>query len=128
MLHIQAKPPATLYIRNFGYGISVAPTTSGANVRTIGTKRARTTVLTPYLSKNSFALATRLGLNIHDDSRLNSVLPIARPVQYPVLSPITDPRKNASRTSATFSLPAAANNPETTNSESPGKKNPTAKP
>ena len=34
------------------YGISAAPTTSGANVRTIGIKRARITVFTPYFSKN----------------------------------------------------------------------------
>src|SRR5437762_9103229 len=110
------------------YDISAAPTTSGAKVRTIGTKRASITVFTPYFSKNACAFATRLGLKTGEASRLKRVLPINRPVQYPVLSPMTEPKKNASIVSQTFSLFAAAKSSLSTNYESPGRKNTTVNP
>ena len=43
-------PPQTLKGRNFRYGIFPTPAMNAANVRTIGTKRAKMMVLPPYFS------------------------------------------------------------------------------
>ena len=69
MLDIHRCPPRMLNGRKREYGISAAPTTIGANVRTIGTNRARITVFTPYFSKKAWAFSTRLGLNITTNLR-----------------------------------------------------------
>src|SRR5262249_36966120 len=46
----QAAPPTTLYAKKRRYRILPMPATNGANVRTIGTNRARMIALPPYLS------------------------------------------------------------------------------
>ena len=47
-----------LYVTNVRYFIRLTPAMIGVNVRTMGTKRARTRDLGPYFSKNSCAFST----------------------------------------------------------------------
>eukprot|EP00879_Flechtneria_rotunda_P020938 GHRR01022047.1.p1 GENE.GHRR01022047.1~~GHRR01022047.1.p1 ORF type:complete len:131 (-),score=18.75 GHRR01022047.1:475-867(-) len=47
---VHSSAPPTLYMANLLYDMLPMPATNGANVRTMGTKRASTTVLPPYLS------------------------------------------------------------------------------
>ena len=51
-------PPMMLNVRNERYFMPLTPAMIGVNVRTIGTKRARTRDFGPYFSKNSWALTT----------------------------------------------------------------------
>jgi hypothetical protein len=56
------------------------PATTGANVRTMGTNRASTIVLAPYLSKKPWALSTFSCLNSRESGRWNSRGPTLRPM------------------------------------------------
>ena len=47
---VQIAPPSTLYHANLLYLMLPTPAMKGANVRTIGTNRASTTVFPPYFS------------------------------------------------------------------------------
>ena len=62
---------------------SIRPTPAIAvmNVRTIGTKRARTMARAPYLSKNSCVLSTYSCLNSFESGLLNSAGPAFAPIQ-----------------------------------------------
>ena len=59
----------------------LTPATIGANVRTIGMKRARTIVFEPWWSKNSPARSTFSCLNSRESGRRNSVGPTRLPNQ-----------------------------------------------
>ena len=55
------------------------PATIGVNVRTIGTNRASTMVLAPYLSKNACALSTFSCLKNRESGRRKMAGPTRRP-------------------------------------------------
>lgn len=76
----QATPPTMLYVRNVRYFIRPAPATMGANVRTIGTKRARTIALGPYFSMNSWAFSRFSCLKSLELARLKSFGPKNLPI------------------------------------------------
>lgn len=63
-------PPMTLKIRNERYRMPLTPAMIGVNVRTMGTKRARTRDLGPYFSKNSCALVTFSCLKRRESGRV----------------------------------------------------------
>ena len=54
-------------------------TTMGANVRTMGTKRASTMVFAPCLSKKTVAFCTYACLKMRESGRLNNAGPTRRP-------------------------------------------------
>ena len=58
-----------LYVTNVRYRMVPTPATIGANVRTMGMKRASTMVLGPYLSKKPCAFTTLAGLKKRDLGR-----------------------------------------------------------
>jgi hypothetical protein len=60
-------------------GISPTPASTGAKVRTIGTKRAITTVFGPCFSKQSFVRSTYSCLKILGSVLLNSCGPMRDP-------------------------------------------------
>lgn len=67
-----------LYVR---HGMWPTPAATGANVRTIGTKRARITVRPPYFSKNAFVRSTFVRLNRPDSLRSNTAGPPLCPMR-----------------------------------------------
>ncbi len=76
----QATPPTTLYVRKVRYFMRPAPATMGAKVRTMGTKRARTIALGPYLSMNSCAFSRFSCLKSLELGRLKSRGPKNLPI------------------------------------------------
>lgn len=68
----QRTPPITLKVRNERYFMPLTPAMIGVNVRTMGTKRARTRDFGPYFSKNSWALVTFSCLKRRESGRLKS--------------------------------------------------------
>lgn len=75
----QRMPPTTLKMRNVRYRMPLTPAMIGVNVRTMGTKRARTRDFGPCFSKNSWALVTFSCLNRRESGRLNSAGPTFLP-------------------------------------------------
>lgn len=65
-------PPMTLKMTNERYFMPLTPAMIGVNVRTMGTKRARTRDFGPYFSKNSWALVTFSCLKSRESGRLKS--------------------------------------------------------
>ena len=68
-----------LNVMNERYFIRLTPAMIGVNVRTTGTKRARTSDFGPYFSKNSWAFSTFSCLKRRESGRLKSDGPTLRP-------------------------------------------------
>lgn len=75
----QSTPPITLNVMNERYFMPLTPAMIGVNVRTMGTKRARTRDLGPYFSKNSWALTTFSCLKRRESGRVKSEGPTFLP-------------------------------------------------
>ena len=76
-----------LYVRNSEYFIRDAPATTGANVRTIGTKRARMMVIGPCFSKKACDSSMYFFLKNRASSCLNRAVPPLLPMKKPTWSP-----------------------------------------
>ena len=87
------------------------PATTGANVRTTGTKRASTMVLAPWWSKKSSVRSMYSRLKNRESGRRNSRGPTVAPMVNPTWSPITAAAKQPMRTAARLSLPWLARMP-----------------
>lgn len=75
----QRTPPMMLYVMNERYRMPLTPAMIGVNVRTMGTKRARTRDLGPCFSKNSWALTTFSCLKRRESGRVKSEGPTFLP-------------------------------------------------
>ena len=74
--------PITLYVMKIEYPIRPIPATKGANVLTIGTKRAITIVLEPYLVKKSsvFWIAESLIIRLPKILAVTNLVPKVFPI------------------------------------------------
>src|SRR6476661_725752 len=118
--------PTMLYVRNRGYFIRDAPATTGANVRTIGTNRARMMVMGPCFSKKACDSSMYFFLKNRASSLLNRAVPPLLPMKKPTWSPriaAIGIRTSSAQRGANGSISVdfdAAMSPAVKRSESPG--------
>ena len=101
----------TLKLRNVRRDILPMPATTGANVRTIGTKRASTIVLAPCWSKKSSVRSMYSRLNNLESGRRNRRGPVFWPMVKPTWSPMTAAAKHPSEDGGEVQLALVGEDP-----------------